>query len=214
MSLIRNKLKSLKTLPNKLTVGRIIVIPVLLLVFPLTYQFVFFRMFCAFLFFLAAITDFFDGYLARKFNHTSRVGALLDPIADKLLTTCAVIILVGAGYLPAFLGGLILLREVAISGLRLAAMELSFTISVSKIGKYKTVVQSIAFLCLMVHTEPLIQAGNLAIWLSLVLSYYSGYEYARGFWQKGKFSFVEDKPHPTPETEDAHHPHTPKDASS
>ena len=191
MNFIRNKLKSLKTLPNKLTVGRILVIPVLLVLFPLTYELVYLRWFCAFLFFIAAVTDFFDGYIARKFNHVSKVGALLDPIAHKILTTCAVILLVGAGYLPAFLGGLLLCREVAVSGMRMAALELNFAIEVSSLGKYKTVVLNFAFFCLMVHSDRLEPIGMGSIWIGLLLSYYSAYEYGKGFWKKGKFSFVE-----------------------
>lgn len=191
MNPIRNKLKSLKTLPNKLTAGRILVIPILLVLYPLTHEYIFSRIFCASLFALAAITDFFDGYLARKYDNTSKLGALLDPIADKILATCAVVLLVGSGQLPAFFGGVLLCREVTISGLRMAALELDFKIEVSQLGKYKTVVQDVAFVCLMVGTKSIHDIGMIGVWLALFISLYSAYEYSKSFWRQGKFAFVE-----------------------
>lgn len=191
MNLLLDKLKTFKTLPNKLTAARIAVIPILLLVYPLTHEMVFFRFFCAGLFTLAALTDFFDGYLARKYGNVSKIGALLDPIADKILVAATIVILAGAGYMPIFIGGILLCREVAISGLRMAATELRFSIDVSDWGKFKTVAQDVAFFCLMVHTQALQPIGIAALWIALGLSLYSAYRYVQSFWEQGKSIFIE-----------------------
>tara|TARA_B100001094_G_C18040371_1_gene724674 strand:+ start:304 stop:876 length:573 start_codon:yes stop_codon:yes gene_type:complete len=189
MKPFKETLKSLKTLPNKLTVSRIMVAPVLLLIFPLAHEYIFPRFFCTFLFGLAAITDFFDGYLARKFENESKLGALLDPIADKLLVTAAIVVLVGAGYLPAFLAGMLLCREVAINGIRLMAASHGKDIPVSQLGKYKTLTQDFAIAFLMVNIGNLANIGTGLIWLSLGLSYYSGYTYWKSFWTERSKEF-------------------------
>lgn len=191
MTLVKDKLSQLKTLPNKLTMGRIIIIPVLLILFPLTYEYVFLRIFCAGLFLLAAITDFFDGYLARRYGNESQLGALLDPIADKLLVASAIVLLTNAGYLPAFLAGMLICREMAISGMRMTATELGFSIKVNQVGKYKTAAQTVAFFCLMVQMGHFTDVGRVAIWIALGLSYFSAIQYGREFWRQGRNHFVE-----------------------
>ena len=192
MNLALSKLASLKSLPNKRTLARIAVIPVLLVVYPLGHEYIFLRISCAALFAMAAITDFFDGYLARKFNNESRIGALLDPIADKLLITCTVILLTNTGKLAAILGGLILCREVAINGLRLAASDHGFEISVSHLGKLKTFLQAGALFLLMVDDQNLRPIGMVGIWAALIVSYYSAYQYWIHFWENNKKGFQED----------------------
>ena len=192
MKLLRENLKSLNTLPNKLTISRMLIAPIILIIFPLTHEYIFPRFFCTFLFCLAAITDFFDGYLARKYQNESKLGALLDPIADKLLVTAAIIVLVAVDYLPAFLGGLLLCREVAINGMRLTAASEGFSIPVSNLGKYKTLAQDLAIVLLMIHTPQLANAGMITIWISLILSYYSAYEYWKGFWAKSSSQFQDE----------------------
>lgn len=193
MSKVGLKLQSLKTLPNKLTLARVALIPILLLIYPLAYEFVFVRFFCAGLFFLAAVTDFFDGYLARKYGNVTPLGSLLDPVADKMLVASMIVILAYAGYLPAFLGGLLICREVAVSGLRLAACHQGLQIEVDSFGKIKTAVQMLAFLCLTIHVEPLIDIGLVSVWIALGLSYYSAYLYWSIFWSKSKSQFVEEE---------------------
>jgi CDP-diacylglycerol--glycerol-3-phosphate 3-phosphatidyltransferase len=175
----------LKSLPNKLTLARIAVIPVLVLLYPFNVSFI--NFFCAVVFAAAAMTDFFDGYLARKYGTTSRLGAILDPIADKLLTTAALILLTNSGRLPAIMVTLLLCRDIAVNGLRLMAAEQTMAVPVSNLGKVKSAVLDLAIFCLMFDYGNLRTGGIVAIWISLVLSYYSGYLYWHEFWKKANF---------------------------
>lgn len=172
----------LKTLPNKLTAARVLVIPVLLLLYPWDQPIV--RGFCAVLFMAAAITDYFDGYVARKYGGVTRLGAILDPISDKILVASAVILLTYTQQLPAWISALILCREIAVSGLRLAATEYNFTIEVIRTGKYKTAAQDGAIFLLMLSLPSLHTIGMIMIWVSIGFSYFSAYQYASGLWQR------------------------------
>src|SRR5207248_6961178 len=96
------------------------------------------------IFLLAAITDFFDGFFARRSNKITRLGALLDPIADKLLMSTAFISLVELGLTPAWMIVIIIGREFAVSGLRSIAAQQGVTIAASPLGKSKTISQVIA----------------------------------------------------------------------
>lgn len=172
----------LKTLPNKLTIARISVIPLLLILYPLDFHFL--RIICAVLFTIGALTDYFDGYLARKYGGETRMGAVLDPISDKILVTSAIILLVDAQQLPAWIATIIICREIAVSGLRLASNEYKFTIEVSQLGKYKTAFQDAAIALLMLSIENLSDFGMILLWISIGLSLFSGYEYWREFWRR------------------------------
>lgn len=172
------------TLPNKLTIARMAVIPVLLLLYPLDLQFL--NIFCAIVFAVAAATDFFDGYIARRYNTESRLGAILDPIADKILITAAIVLLTNAGHLPAFLAALLLCREVAVTGFRLIALEHHFSIEVSQLGKLKTAAQDLGIFCLMVATPDFHTVGMVATWVALALSYFSAYQYWKELWTHAK----------------------------
>src|SRR5204862_6945771 len=102
---------------------------------------------------VAAITDFFDGYFARRLNKTPRLGALLDPIADKLLMSAAFISLVELGLAKAWMVVIIIGREFAVSGLRSIAAQQGVTIAASPLGKTKTVAQVVAISLLIVGYE-------------------------------------------------------------
>lgn len=169
-------------MPNKLTAARISVIPVLLALYP--WDIPVLRWLCALLFLAAAITDYFDGYIARKYGGVTRLGAVLDPISDKILVTAAIILLTYTQQLPAWIAALILCREIAVSGLRLAATEYQMTIAVSQTGKYKTAVQDTAIVLLMLSLPSLHTPGMFLIWVSIGLSYFSAYQYWDGFWRK------------------------------
>lgn len=171
----------LKTLPNKLTAARVLVIPILLLLYP--WDIPVLRGICAFLFLAAAITDYFDGYIARKYGGVTRLGAVLDPISDKILVASAIILLTYTQQLPAWISTLILCREIAISGLRLAATEYNMTIPVNITGKYKTAVQDAAIFVLMLSLPALYVPGMVLIWIAIALSYFSAYQYWLPFWQ-------------------------------
>lgn len=177
----------MKNLPNKLTIGRIAIIPLLLILFPLDIQFL--NIFCAVLFAIAAATDFADGYIARRYNTESRLGAILDPIADKILVTATVVLLTNAGNLPAFLAALLLCREVAVTGMRLVAVEHNFTIQVNQFGKLKTAVQDLGIFCLLIKTPEFHSVGMVAIWVALGLSYYSAFQYWKELWETAKHQF-------------------------
>lgn len=176
----------LLTLPNKITLIRVAIIPLLLLLYPINVHFL--NIFCAIIFLIAAITDFFDGFIARKLNMESRLGAILDPIADKILVTATLVLLTSSGNppLPAFIAALLLCREIAISGLRAAALEQGINIKVDQFGKLKTVAQDIAIFCLLTNLKQLYTPGMVFIWLAVGLSYYSAYRYIMVFSEKFK----------------------------
>lgn len=176
----------LRKLPNQLTVARTVVVPFLLLVYPFEIKFL--TILCGFLFMFAALTDFFDGFLARQYGLVSKFGSALDPIADKILTAAGLLLLAGTNRLPIFLAGLLLCRDIAISGLRLVAAKEGIDIDVNMLGKFKTTFQSIAVTLLLLHYPlfdlPLQAIGMIFIWISLIISYYSAYIYVTQFWQQ------------------------------
>lgn len=169
-------------IPNLLTWLRILMIPVFITVFYLSDQTLslhFKHIVSALIFALAAITDWLDGYLARTLNQTSAFGAFLDPVADKLMVTAALIVLVKLGYADAIVAFIIIGREIAISALRewMAQLGSSKHIAVSMIGKVKTSFQMIAILLLLYH-EPIIffsadQIGTALIYLAALLTLWS-----------------------------------------
>ena len=171
----------LKGLPNKLTLARILVIPILLLIYPWESQVL--RTISAILFAIAGATDFFDGYLARKYDSVTKIGAILDPISDKILIASAIILLASTGQLPAWIAVIVICREIAISGLRLAAKEYGIAIEVNQYGKIKTAAQGLAILLLMLSMDELKTWGMLMMWVSIGFSYYSAYLYWTGFWR-------------------------------
>lgn len=184
----------IKNLPNKLTLARIAAIPLLLVLFPFVVDLginaTAMRVACAILFAFAAITDLLDGYLARKYENITPLGALLDPIADKMLSAATLILLAYSRDIPAFIAGILISRDIAISGIRLLAMEQNFRIEVSDFGKWKTTIQAVAIFCLMVN-EPLFRIpfrpiGMIALWIALGLSLYSAWIYGRGYLAKTK----------------------------
>lgn len=168
-------------LPNMLTISRIIVIPVIFLSLYI-HSFVW-SMFVAILFVAAAVTDYFDGYLARCRNETSAFGRLLDPIADKLLVASAlVVILVKPGminsslsYIPVFV---ILCREILVSGLREFLREVNVGLPVTRLAKWKTGFQMTA-LSMMLFDGLWIwnSIGEVLLWIAGVLTFITGYQY-------------------------------------
>jgi cardiolipin synthase (CMP-forming) len=175
-------------LPNFLTWTRIIMIPMLVLVFyvpgdwiPAHSQ----NVVAAAVFGLAAITDWLDGYLARSLGQTSQFGAFLDPVADKLMVATALIMLVWLGRLDAFIAVIIIGREIAISALRewMAKIGVARSVAVSFLGKLKTVSQMVAILLLLYHDPVgplnLHGIGTWLIYLAAVLTLWSMVYYLR-----------------------------------
>jgi CDP-diacylglycerol--glycerol-3-phosphate 3-phosphatidyltransferase len=167
-------------LPNALTLVRIFAVP-LLVALLLTKD----HMLVAALIFLAAsFTDLLDGYLARKRGQITTLGALLDPLADKLLISAAFISLIELHIVPAWMVVIIVGREFAVNGLRSIAVTQGFTISASDLGKIKMVAQVAAIALLILgHEIPVFnEAGKLALYVVVLFALVSAVDYFRKFW--------------------------------
>ena len=170
-------------LPNLLMLSRIVAIPLVVACFWLDRGWA--QWLSAGLFALACITDWFDGYFARRYHQISRFGRFLDPIADKLLVAAALVMLVKNGQLSDInvLAALIILaREILVSGLREFLAELHVSLPVSQLAKWKTGAQmgAITFLLLGDAAPPLVgQIGLALIWVAAALTLVTGYDYLR-----------------------------------
>ncbi len=138
----------------------------------------------AFIFVLASATDFFDGYIARTFDQITVLGSILDPLADKMLTLAGFLGLMMLGSASPWAVFLIITRELFITGLRVSAVSQGLDISASWMGKVKTVVQMIAIGFLLMGW----MGGEILLWIAVVLTLYSGYEYVRDFFKNTKLS--------------------------
>jgi len=171
------------SLPNGLTILRVFVIPIIILL--LFYPGQTYRLITALLFLLAAITDTFDGYLARRRGMVTTLGKFLDPLADKLLIVTALIGLVPARGIPVGMVIVIVGREIAVTGLRGIAVSQGIVISSSSFGKYKTVfeVASIFFLILNgdYFSLDFHLVGMGLFWVALILAVFSGIDYFKKF---------------------------------
>ncbi|HZT33381.1 MAG TPA: CDP-diacylglycerol--glycerol-3-phosphate 3-phosphatidyltransferase [Bryobacteraceae bacterium] len=180
-------------LPNSLTLLRIFFVP--LLVAALVQETVRVRidglvlsndLLALAIFLSAAATDLLDGYLARKWGQITTIGTLLDPIADKLLISAALISLVQVGAVPAWMVVLIVGREFAVSGLRSIAAAEGYTIRASDLGKTKMVSQVAAVSCLLLSLRhpSLAAPGMVLMWGVVVFSLLSAASYFRKFWRR------------------------------
>lgn len=175
----------LTSIPNLLTLGRVAAVPVICLLvgiggaWALTLAFV--------LYVLAAVTDWLDGYLARRWNQGSAIGRMLDPIADKLLVAALLIVLAwshllsGWDLVPAVA---IMMREILVSGLREYLGPRNVVVHVTALAKWKTTTQLVAIGVILL--EPLVPGlgliSNLLLWLAGILTVWTGVEYYRGAW--------------------------------
>ena len=177
-------------IPNILTIGRIIIVPIFVLTFFIPGLFG--DLIPFFLFVLASFTDYLDGLLARLFKEESKLGELLDPIADKILVATALILLVMNGTIKNYeviAAIIILTREILISGLREFLAKTSVSIQVTSLAKLKTLFQmlSIAILLTGESGNKLINfqdynaqtIGIILLWVSAFLTLYTGYDYVR-----------------------------------
>ena len=166
-------------LPNSLTLFRIFLVPFLVVV--LLTKFSGREYVGLAIFLVAAITDFLDGWVARRRNQLTRMGALLDPIADKLLTSAAFISLVemDPAHVPAWMVVIIIGREFAVSGLRSIAAQQGVTIAASPLGKTKTISQVVAISLLIVSYElgEFRFISELSLWVVVLFSLVSGVDY-------------------------------------
>ena len=173
------KFQNLFSGPNQLTLFRIAAVPIIiiLMLFP--------NRICTFiaalLFSAAAITDYLDGFLARKRGQVTTLGKVMDPVADKLLVSSAFIMLASLGWVPAWMVCIIIGRELAVTGLRNIIAEKGEDLSASNLGKYKTGFQIAAIIPLMIHYPfwglKVQVIGNLFLWGALVFTIWSGADY-------------------------------------
>lgn len=149
------------------------------------------------IFLVAALTDYLDGFIARRRNQVTKLGVLLDPIADKLLVSAAFISLVELGLAPAWMVVIIIGREFAVSGLRSVASSFGVTIPASIWGKYKTLSQVVA-ITLLILTNTLERFGQfgflgiLTLWIVVILAIFSAADYFIKFTQKLGLASKED----------------------
>jgi CDP-diacylglycerol--glycerol-3-phosphate 3-phosphatidyltransferase len=171
-------------LPNALTLLRIFLVPVLVVVLLTRVEgHVYLG---AAIFGVAVLTDYLDGYFARRRNEVTRLGILLDPLADKLLTAAAFLSLVEMGLAPAWMVMIILARELAVTGLRNVAAGRGVLIRASGLGKGKMVAQVTAILMLLLSRRlaPLHLPGIVALWVVVILTLVSGGDYFWRFWRQ------------------------------
>ena len=165
--------------PNTLTLFRIATIPIIvvLMLYPNRPS----CMVAAILFSAAAITDYFDGYIARRFGLVSNLGKVMDPVADKLLVSSAFIMLTAQGWVPAWMVCIIIGREIAVTGLRNIIAENREDVSASNLGKYKTGFQIAAAIPLLIHYRffglDTIVIGRFFLWGALIFTIWSGADY-------------------------------------
>ncbi|MCE5310119.1 MAG: CDP-diacylglycerol--glycerol-3-phosphate 3-phosphatidyltransferase [Acidobacteriales bacterium] len=179
-------------LPNLLTILRIFFVPLLVAVlvadkrsldlgtFTVSNDLLALAIFLA-----AAVTDLLDGYLARRWRQVTTVGTLLDPIADKLLVSAALVSLVEMQRVPAWMVILIVGREFAVSGLRSIAAAEGYTIKASELGKTKMIMQvlAVSVVILSIRWENLRTASVLSMWAVVAFSFISAIDYFRKFWR-------------------------------
>ena len=167
-------------LPNMLIVLRIILIPVFLYFFLSSYDYTPFRYAAAAVFIIAAVSDFFDGLLARKWNTVSNFGKLMDPLADKMLVSSAMIALTFKQELAAWVVIIIICREFWVTSLRMLALEQgNEVIPASLWGKIKTVLQ-MAMLMVLIAGFGATLAGELLVYMAVFATILSAVEYTRG----------------------------------
>jgi CDP-diacylglycerol---glycerol-3-phosphate 3-phosphatidyltransferase len=179
-------------LPNALTVTRIFLVPLLVVVLLTKFEGrqifgVSKELVAAAIFGLASLTDWLDGYLARRRKQVTTLGQMMDPIADKLLTSAAFISLIQMDLAPAWMVAIIIGRELAVTTLRSIAYARGTVIPASPLGKVKMVAQVVAILALILGEQerlrPLALIGNAALWVVVVTALISAADYYRRFSQ-------------------------------
>jgi CDP-diacylglycerol---glycerol-3-phosphate 3-phosphatidyltransferase len=172
-------------LPNSLTIFRIFLVPILVVV--LLTKFEGKEIIGVIIFLVAAATDVLDGYLARRRRQVTDLGKLLDPIADKLLISAALISLVEESLAPAWMVVIIVGREFAVSGLRSVAVQQGVSIPASRWGKWKMGSQVLAIVLLILGRKLPVEftkAGEVVLWAVVVLAVFSGVDYFVKFYRR------------------------------
>jgi len=178
-------------IPNKITLSRIFLIPIFILLLSIPFSWGEWNIgettlpithfVAALVFAFAASTDWLDGYYARKYNLITNLGKFLDPLADKLLVSAALILLVELDLAAAWIVILIISREFAVTGMRLVAAGEGIVLAASNMGKLKTVTQILAILLLLLHNYPFAYLGfpfaTIVLYLAMIITVISGCDY-------------------------------------
>jgi CDP-diacylglycerol---glycerol-3-phosphate 3-phosphatidyltransferase len=178
-------------IPNKITVSRIFLIPLFLII--MLYPFQWGEMYFlganmpvthfvgALIFIFAASTDWVDGYYARKYNLVTNLGKFLDPLADKLLVSAALIVLVELKYIPSWIAIIIISREFAVTGIRLLLADQGEVVAAKTLGKIKMWAQIVAISAFLLHNTifELISFpfDEISLWVALIFTIWSGWDY-------------------------------------
>ncbi len=177
-----------KKLPMMITMSRMLFVPVIV-GFLIPDQ-VWMNLTAALLFMAASVTDYFDGFYARKYNAVSNMGKFMDPIADKVLVTSILVMLSAAQKIDPLMVIVILARDTLIGGLRSVAAADGIVIDAKSAGKWKTALQMVAIPAVMIEDIlwgiPFGKIGYITLWISVVLSVTSGWEYYQGYVQSKK----------------------------
>ena len=163
-------------LPNKLTTFRVVLIPFFIF-FLMTEMVPYSKWIALAIFCIASLTDFFDGYLARKWNMVTNFGKFMDPLADKLLVCSAIIAFTAMNRMPAWIVIIIVAREFIISGFRLIAAEKGVVIAASYWGKFKTASQMFMIILFIINIDALFIPGQVLMYIALALTVISLIDY-------------------------------------
>lgn len=177
--------------PNQITISRILLIPIFLIIMLAPFEWGNMQLLGvdlpvthfvgALIFIFASSTDWVDGYYARKYNLVTNMGKFLDPLADKLLVSAALVVLVDLGYAASWIVIAIISREFAVTGLRLLLVEGGEVVAANNLGKIKTWAQIIAISALLLHNIIFEMIGfpfdDVALWVALIFTVWSGWDY-------------------------------------
>jgi CDP-diacylglycerol---glycerol-3-phosphate 3-phosphatidyltransferase len=190
-------------LPNKITVSRIFLIPIFLIIMLVPFNWGDMTFLGAampiqhfvggLIFIIASTTDWIDGYYARKLDLVTNLGKFLDPLADKLLVSAALIVLVELGLAPSWIVIIIISREFAVTGLRLVLAGEGEVVAANMLGKVKTWAQIVAISALLLHNI-IFEAisfpfATIALWIAMIFTIWSGWDY----FYKGRKVFINSK---------------------
>jgi CDP-diacylglycerol--glycerol-3-phosphate 3-phosphatidyltransferase len=188
-----------KNLPHLLTMSRMVfAIPIALI---MNHDELWVRLVAAFLFAVASMTDYWDGYYARKWNLISDWGKIMDPIADKILVTTILVMFIPAGKIETWIVIILVARDLLIGGVRSVAAAEQMIISANPGGKWKTALQMIAIPAVMIGDQflgvPFQTLGQYMLWVSTLLSLYSGAQYAWAYERaRGRFGKTSKRSNP------------------
>lgn len=178
-------------IPNRITISRILLIPVFMLIMLVDFNWGTMTLFGAempishfvggLIFIIASLTDWIDGFYARKYNLVTTFGKFLDPLADKLLVSAALIILVELGFAASWIVIIIISREFAVTGLRLVLAGEGEVVAAGSLGKIKTTAQILAISALLLHDTIFVLIGvpfgEIMLYIALIFTVWSGWDY-------------------------------------